>query len=163
MGAQALEYCQAQLPRFRRSGYARGHFFIATMKFLEGRSALSAACNGGSGGSARELLHRARRNGMWLMALQHPLAQGLGSLLMGEVEWRLGKDTEARQWLKRCAEGTQQHRARLFSLYAGRSLGLVEGGESGDSRVAEADTELRAEGIVNPASWSRIWVDTNER
>jgi hypothetical protein len=48
----------------------------------------------------------------------------------------------------------------MLAVYAERRLGEIIGGEQGSALVARSDSRLRAEGVCDPARWTRVWVDS---
>ena len=50
----------------------------------------------------------------------------------------------------------------MLALYAQRALGTLIGGDRGRSLIEGCDARLRAEGVVNPESWARIWIEPSD-
>jgi hypothetical protein len=94
-----------------------------------------------------------------VQALRTPQSRAAVSLLLAEVSAVRGDWELVRQHLEACAYGVSDHQTAMFASYAKRSLGVLLGGDIGAGMVSEVDLALRADGILEPASLARIFVD----
>ena len=150
---QAHRHVVEEDARFSASSVARGRFYRATLRSLMVRCSLAAV------GNDRQVLRQAERHARELLALKQPQAEALGLLHLADVAQRRGQPESAVAHLERCASRGEALHAPMLALYAQRSLGTLIGGDRGRSLIEGCDARLRAEGVVNPESWARIWIE----
>jgi hypothetical protein len=151
---QAHRHMQDQLARFNASSMARGRFYRATLTWLAARCGMAARPGD------REILRAAERNARELLATRQPHGEALGLLHLADVQQRRGNFDAAIEQLESCAwRGADLH-APMLALYAQRTLGKLIGGDRGRALIEGCDARLRAEGVLAPEKWARIWIDS---
>jgi hypothetical protein len=155
--AAATRLLDAELAEFNASACARGVYYRLTLTYLVGRCCLAQAKEDARSRGA--LLRRAEGCAQYLMKLPHPHSHALGMLIHAEAALRGGRDEQAHDWLRACAEGSKTHQAPMFACYAERALGVLVGGAAGAEIVCRSDLQLRQEGVRAPERWARFWVD----
>ena len=151
----AYRHVLDQVARFSASSVARGRFYRATLSSLLVRCSLAARPHD------RAVLRTAERHARELLALQQPQAEALGLMHLADVAQRRGDVRGAVEHLESCAWRGDALHAPMLALYAQRTLGTLIGGERGRALVEGCDARLRAEGVLAPESWARIWIESS--
>jgi hypothetical protein len=125
---------------------------------LRGMAAVALAAPATGAGARRdELLARARADAARLDRERRPHALAGASLVRGGAAWAQGERAEAVAHLLAAARGYGSAEMRVHAACALRAAGVLGGDEAGRARVARADEVLGAEGVVDPARWTRMY------
>jgi hypothetical protein len=135
----------------RRSVLSRYEAYRISAKYLWGSAALAAAADGCS-----EALGFASTTARSLARERAPWARGLASLVLGGVHIRSGDHASASRNLRHAVGELEASSMGLYAAVARRRLGELTGSDEGATRVAEADTWMRAHGVVNPHNMARM-------
>lgn len=121
---------------------------------LLGRSALYAAQEPGA--LKARLLQEASRSMHRLRCEQRPWAIALASCLDAGIAAAQGELERSKIALRQTAEQFDVAGMRIHAVVARRRHGQLLSGDAGRREVAACEEQLRAEGITNPARWSRM-------
>jgi tetratricopeptide (TPR) repeat protein len=110
---------------------------------------------GGNDARARE---RLRRDVARLRVNPSPLAGALAALLDAGIALSGGDADGARRLFVDAEAACERMDLALHAACARRRRGQIEGGDEGARLVAEADEQLRAQGIARPERWARTIV-----
>jgi hypothetical protein len=154
---RAYEHMLEQMAQFSASSVARGRFYRATMNSLLARAGMASL------GKDRSILRMAETHARALVAMRQPQAEMLGTIILADVAQRRGDLDRAVRDLENCAFRGAELQAPMLGLYAQRALGTLLGGDRGRTLVEGCDARLRLEGIVAPASWARVWIESSAK
>jgi hypothetical protein len=152
--AEAHRHMQDQWARFVTSPMARGQFYRASLQSLLARAAMAALKDD------RAVLRTAEQHARTLVSMRQPHAEALGVLHLADVCQRRGDLNGAVRHLEDLAGRGRQLHAPMLGLYAQRALGKLIGGDRGRELVAACDAKLRAEGVLAPEKWARVWIES---
>jgi serine/threonine protein kinase len=143
-----------QTPAFK-TGARFGHQHAIRL-WIQGRTALGLAKN------RRGFLVRAALDARRLGKIPVTWSAPTKGLLVAGIHARLGRPALALKELERIIPELDQASLATFAVCARRARGLLVGGDEGQQMTADADAEMRAQGIVNPECWSRLHVPRME-
>ena len=146
---RAFDLIMSRWSELSRSFLLRVQAFKIQMHSLRARAALAAAAVEAPPLPKRSLLKLAARDSRVIEREGAVWGSALAALVRGGAELLSGRPDEAAKVLARAEKLFQAAGMFLHDATARRSRGLVIGGEAGRQLAAQAEADLRSEGISN--------------
>ncbi len=152
---RAHELLEQAWPQLRSSGLLAITFVRIFATQLRAGATLALAARRPS--RRRELLERAHDHASSLAREKLPIGVAGAALARAGHAFQTGDRASAVTALAQAASTFRSGGMRTHAACAERTHAALSGRE-GESRVEQAERELRAQGIANPAAWSRVRV-----
>jgi eukaryotic-like serine/threonine-protein kinase len=149
LGVEALHYHREHWAAFTGSYLYRTKPFYVLAHWFRVKSAIGAAV----AELTPERLAIAARAAKNLERTGRTEAHCLSLLAMAAIAHLQTDRERAQKYLLSAIDGCTKHQCGLLAVYARRNLGVVLGNAEGERLIAEADADLRAQGVRNPARW----------
>jgi eukaryotic-like serine/threonine-protein kinase len=155
-GEAALRYLDERRPQLRRDGHFHMHVTRLLWLGLYSRALIGAA-QGAEPARRRRLLGRARRGVRRVARVPYALARLTALQIEGCLAAALGRDEEALAMLAAAEEEGTSLGLDLSLASVRRLRGVILGGDEGAALRAEADAEMVARGVRDPARMTALW------
>ena len=147
----------------RRSLLLRIPLIWHVFAFGRERIALLEAEADTGGDRARSLRAKSARTGRRLLSTRRPYAAGWGRLLLAGASNMSGDADAAVRHLTAAESAFTEAKMSAYAAVARRCRGLLDGGAAGQELVAASDRWLSAQGVADPAAWSRMYAPGFQR